>query len=309
MSSTDNNNNRICIANECANCGKGEEESSSLKACTACKLVKYCNRECQIAHRPQHKKECRKRVKEIHDENLFKVVELEECPICFLLLPSLLTGGRYMSCCGKVICSGCIHAPVYDNQGNKVTQKKCPFCRTPTPTSEPEAMKRFKKRLEVGDAIAIHYQGNYYRAGRNGYRQDYTKALELHHRAAELGHVKSYLNIGNAYYKGRGVEVDMKRANHYYELAAMGGERQARYNLGIMEKNAGNLDRAIKHYMIAARDGYSDSVKKIQEMYSNGYATKEDYTKALQTYQKYLSEIKSEQRDKAAESNEDCRYY
>ena len=55
----------------CANCGKGEEESDKLKACTACTMVKYCNRECQIAHRKQHKKECRKRAAEIHDEKLF----------------------------------------------------------------------------------------------------------------------------------------------------------------------------------------------------------------------------------------------
>jgi len=70
----------------CANCGKGEESTGSLKACTACKLVKYCNRECQIAHRPQHKKECRKRVAELHDEALFKQPPLEhgDCPICFL---------------------------------------------------------------------------------------------------------------------------------------------------------------------------------------------------------------------------------
>ena len=37
----------------CANCGEGEESSGDLKACTACKMVKYCNRDCQIAHRPQ----------------------------------------------------------------------------------------------------------------------------------------------------------------------------------------------------------------------------------------------------------------
>ena len=54
----------------CANCGKGEDESNKLKACTACKLAKYCSRECQIAHRPQHKKECKKRAAELHDEEL-----------------------------------------------------------------------------------------------------------------------------------------------------------------------------------------------------------------------------------------------
>ena len=59
----------------CANCGK---EGTDLKSCTACKLVKYCNRDCQIAHRPQHKKECRKRVAELHDEKLFKQPPPEE---------------------------------------------------------------------------------------------------------------------------------------------------------------------------------------------------------------------------------------
>ena len=34
--------------------------------------VKYCNRECQIAHRPQHKKECKQRAAELHEEALFK---------------------------------------------------------------------------------------------------------------------------------------------------------------------------------------------------------------------------------------------
>ena len=56
----------------CANCGKGEESNGDLKACTACKLVKYCNRDCQIAHRPLHKKACKKRAAELHDEELFK---------------------------------------------------------------------------------------------------------------------------------------------------------------------------------------------------------------------------------------------
>jgi len=51
--------------NICANCGKGEEESDNLKTCTACKLVKYCNRDCQIAHRSQHKKACKKRAAEL----------------------------------------------------------------------------------------------------------------------------------------------------------------------------------------------------------------------------------------------------
>ena len=89
----------------------------------------------------------------------------------------------------------------------------------------------------------------------------------------------------------------------------MGGSAVARYNLGINEEEAGNMDRALRHHMIAVRDGENDSLKEIQELYSNGHATKEVYTKALQSYQKYLGEIKSEQRDKAAAADEEYRYY
>ena len=41
-------------------------------------------------------------------------------------------------------------------------------------------------------------------------------------------------------------------------------------------------------------------------MYSNGDATKEDYTKALQSYQTYLRGIKSRQRDEAAADEDVC---
>jgi len=298
------------VVSVCANCGKGEEESHKLKNCTACKMVKYCSRECQIAHRPQHKKECRKRAAELHDIELFKQPPPEEeCPICFQQLPTLHTGWKYMSCCGKEICSGCAHAPLFDNQGNKVDNTKCAFCRTPAPTSEEELIEREWKRAEDGDAEAIYNLGYFYNEGFYGLRQDYTKALELLHRAGKLGCTEAYKFIGFAYLQGRGVEVDKKKANHYNELAAIGGCPQARHNLGTMEGKAGNHDRALKHYMIAARSGCNGSLEMIKQMYSNGLATKEDYTKALQSYQTYLGEVKSKQRDEAAAADEENRYY
>ena len=300
----------------CANCGKGEEDTSSnLKACTACKMVKYCNRECQVAHRPQHKKECKKRAKELHDEKLFNSSHHNgDCPICFVPLPTLKSGSRYMSCCGKIICSGCSYAPVYDNQGNKVDndkQNECPFCRTLAPKSEKETIKRLNKRIEAGDAIAVCTLGYYYRDGKCGMPRDYVKALELFHRAGELGFARAYSCIGYAYDYGRGVEVDEKKATHYYELGAMGGNVDARYNLGCVEVDAGNMDRALKHYMLAVGSGHATSLERIKEFFveGEGYATKDDYTKALRSYQAYLSEIKSAQRDEAAAASQENRYY
>ena len=89
----------------------------------------------------------------------------------------------------------------------------------------------------------------------------------------------------------------------------MGGFATARHNLGCAEARGGNWDRALKHYMVAAGDGHDDSVKGIQQLYMAGNATKEDYTSALLAYQKYLDEIRSEQRDNAAAYRDYYKYY
>ena len=213
------------------------------------------------------------------------------------------SGRRYMSCCGKIICSGCSYANVYDNHGNIIVEKKCPFCRTPYAADE-EDIKRLKKRMEVGDANAFSMMGCYHSNGRYGLPQDSVKAIELWHKAGKFG----YTNLGIAYYNGEGVERDKKMAKHYYELAAMGGNVVARHNLGADEYNAGNYDRALKHYMIAAKGGHTRS-KNIQQLYMDGLATKDDYAKALRSHQAYLVEIKSDQRDKAAAFRDVYRYY
>jgi len=312
-------NNGISI---CANCGK--EGSSDMNTCNKCKMATYCNAACKKKHRHKHKKDCEEHQRladecatkfltnlaEIRDEKLFKQPPpAEDCQICFLRMPSFNSGRKYMACCGKNICSGCAHAPLYDDQGNEVDNDKCPFCRTLFPSGK-EVVQMLINRMEKDDAETIHSIGCNYSEGLNGFPQDYVKALELYHHAAELGYSEAYSTIACLYEDGEGVEVDEKMAVHYYELAAMMGSVTARYNLGNSEIRAGNMDRALKHYMIAVKDGHADSLQEIQDLFTSGHATKEDYTKALRSYQAYLSEIKSRQRDEAAAADEEkCRYY
>ena len=200
---------------------------------------------------------------------------------CFLLLPTLNSGRKYYSCCGKRICSGCSYA-VEKTKERAISL--CPFCRVPTHTSDEEANERDKKLADAGNASATYNLGVYYRDGKYGFRQDHDKALKLWHRAGDLGCSEAYTNIGYAYDTGSGVEVDKKKAKHCYKLSAMGGNATARYNLGRDELQRGNLDRAVRHHMIAIRGGYHNSLNMIKQLYSNGHATKEDYTKALQAY-------------------------
>ena len=272
----------------------------------------YCNAACKKKHRHKHKIECERRVAELHDEKLFKQPPtLDDCPICFLRLPSLNSGRVYMSCCGKIICRGCTHA--FQSRAYEAGRQKedniCPFCRARPPNSDEEKIKQYKKRLELNDTQAICNLGCLYSQGQLGIRQNHAKALALFHRAVDLGYAEACSSIGHAYQNGLGVTVDEKKARWYYELAAMGGCEESRHNLGCIEQQAGNMDRALKHWMIAAKDGEDDSFENIKCMYMEGIARKEDYTEALRLYQAYIDEIKSDQRDQAAAYNAQYRYY
>ena len=104
-----------------------------------------------------------------------------------------------------------------------------------SPCHEQEIVKRNEKRIEMNDPIAMKGIGCMYRDGDCGLPQDYAKALEFWHRAGELGCAEAYSCMGYAYSNGRGVDVDMKKATYYFELAAMRGNAEARHNLGVME--------------------------------------------------------------------------
>ena len=210
-------------------------------------------------------------------EALFNQRRNEECPICMISLP---TYGRcttqYQSCCGKELCFGCIYADTKADNRMII----CPFCRTPMPTSDREIIERIKERAAAGDARAINILGGYYYRGVMGLPQDYGKAMELLLRAGELGCVSSYAYIADAHFYGEGVERDIKKAQHYWELAVIGGDVDARHNLGCIEAHAGNMNRAVKHWMMSAGAGLDHSLKKIREGFLKGYATKADFEKA-----------------------------
>jgi len=216
-----------------------------------------------------------------------------------------------MHCCGKTICTGCIitvQSRAYQ-AGRQEEDDVCPFCRSPPPKSDEEKIKRYEKRIELNDADAFHCLGCSYFIGSHGLPQNYAKALELWHRAGELGSASAYHGVGVAYRNGHGVEKDEKKAVYYWELAAMGGGVEARGLLGVRDLEAGNWNRALRHFKVAVKDGSSMSLTGIRAMYEDGHATKDDYAIALRSYQVYLDEIKSDQRDKAAACNDEYKYY
>ena len=91
---------------------------------------------------------------------------------------------------------------------------------------------------------------------------------------------------------------------HHLEEAAIGGHPIARHNLGSFEKNNGMIDRAVKHWIIAAKLGFDLSLDSVKELYKTGNVSKEDFTAALRGYQAAIEAANSPQRKEVEEYTE-----
>ena len=153
--------------------------------------------------------------------------------------------------------------------------------------------------MNKGNSEAFNHLAVFYAEGINGMPQDRQKANELYLKAGELGCADGYFNLGMSYDQGRGVGVDMKKAKHYFELAAMNGHVQARYNIGCLEGEAGNDHRALKHFILAARAGFEMSLDMVKRGFMTGMLTQDEYANILRAYHERQKEMKNDVRDKA----------
>ena len=277
----------------CANCGIAGVDNIKLKTCGGgCDLVKYCSTKCRGEHREQHKEGCKKRANKLHDDDLFRQpdgIHRGECPICFL--PMTLDKNVFYTCCSEWICQGCIRTHMISSG-----EKRCPFCRAPQVLDKEESKKRQMKRIEANDPAALCFRGKMCKQ-----EGDCDTAFEYYSKAAELGDADAQYFLGRMYWQGESVEKDEEKAVYHLEKAAISGHPQARQNLAAVEAENGNMGRAVKHMIIAAKLGFDYSMKQLLSMYKDGYITKDEYGATLRTHQAAIDATKSEQRDAADE--------
>lgn len=293
------------ISSCCASCGIAEVDALKLMTCTACKLVRYCSVACQKHHRPQHKQACKKRVAELRDDLLFTQPESScygDCPICFLPMPIDKNERSEMSCCCKAICDGCFYADMPRQlklNGSLLQQQAacpyCPYCRHSVPETLAEFNENKIRRAEANDPAALRAVGYiYHRKGQ------YDKAFHYWTKSAGLGNAISHYYLSLMFWKGEGVEKDEKKRVFHLEEAAIAGHPDSRYNLGLIELNDGSTERAVKHFIIAAKLGEEESVQILKEGYEYGIVSKDDFAAALRAHQAAVDAMKSPQREAAA---------
>ncbi|KAK1733630.1 hypothetical protein QTG54_015673 [Skeletonema marinoi] len=280
----------------CASCGIAEVDDIKLSECADCDLAKYCSDACQKEHKSQHEEACKKRAAELRDEILFRQPEsshLGDCPICCLPLPLDLKKSVMQACCSKIICKGCSHANgMREIEGS--LQQRCPFCRKPSIETDEEGDKRWMKRIEANDSVAVTQKGiQQFKKG------DYSSAFEYFTRAAELGDVEAHYSLSCTYRDGHGVEKDTEKKMYHQKLAAIGGHPSARLNLACSEGKCGNIERAVQHFIIAATQVDDESIKALMSAFKGGEVRKDVLAAALRAHQAAVDATKSPQRDAA----------
>jgi len=205
-----------------------------------------------------------------------------------------------MVCCTKLICDGCVYAN-YLCKREELLDAACPFCRHPAPKNEEEIHLHNMKRVEAKDPVAMQQLGI-----KHYDEEDYDRSFEYWTKAAELGDVGAHLLLSLLYQNGYGVEKDETKLIYHLEEAAIGGHPTARYNLVRHEERANRIDRAVRHFIIAASLGYDDSLQALKKCYANGDISKEEFAAALRAHQAAVDATKSPQRE-AAERNPDFR--
>ena len=147
---------------------------------------------------------------------------------------------------------------------------------------------------------------------------DYRSAFEYFAKAATLGDAEAHCKLACLYYNGLGVEKDNRKYSHHLEEAAIRGHLSARYYLGCNEwqsdntptalnpvdisatpKNNFNAKKAVKHWIIAAKQGDDRSIKALMKVFKGGFVRKEELAAVLRAHHAAVEGTKSPQREDA----------
>lgn len=189
----------------------------------------------------------------------------KECPICFLPFPLFPhsvsgSGSAFLSCCEKMVCSGCYYKNGMANRESGV-EIKCAFCRNPmrNECSESDYVNKMNKLVRNGNPDACMEMAKKYTNERFGVPRSerdalemYIRALEMYIRAAQLGDAAAFRYISEYYQGGLVVERDTSKQRAFLEIAVKKGSIDARHFLACLIAESGDVDNAIQHLKIAA---------------------------------------------------------
>jgi len=140
-----------------------------------------------------------------------------------------------------------------------------------------------------------------YQKGVNAYnKKDYVTALTEWKPLAQQGDVDAQLMVGQLYHRGLGVRQNLRTAMNWYSAAALRGQSDAAYSLGMLLADRQDYRGAHTWWLIASSQGQPDAQNDLGVMYDNGYGVKRDYVLAYMWF-----DVAASQGDQESTRNRD----
>ena len=137
------------------------------------------------------------------------------------------------------------------------------------PAKDTSEVARLIPLAEKGDAKAQYHLANMYMDGK-GVEQDISKAIHLYEMSADRGCMEAQHYLGVIYDKGRGATRDDAKARKWYCLAAEGGIAVSQYNCAVflIQGRGGEKDRktAIAWLKKSADQGYQEAGRALRSI-------------------------------------------
>ncbi|HEY9715101.1 MAG TPA: tetratricopeptide repeat protein [Chroococcales cyanobacterium] len=144
-------------------------------------------------------------------------------------------------------------------------------------------------KANQGDPHALTTLGFMYHHGK-GVHQDYSKALELYTKAADLGHADALCHLGFMYNHGMGVKQDRAKALELYKQAAEKNCPAAFNDLGYMYVRGiavpANYNEAVEMFKKAAALDDPHGMLNLGWMYLEGKGVDKDPLRAARLFEK-----------------------
>lgn len=144
-----------------------------------------------------------------------------------------------------------------------------------------DAQALFRRAADAGFVTSMLALGQLHESGRlaaDG-RPEVAAAFHWWRLAAERGSVQAMVEVGTAYYLGRGAALDKAQAAHWYRQAAQAGEVGAQYLIAAMYESgdgvAADLWLAAHWYAQAAANGDVAAPGKLAEVQRRQLAARE----------------------------------
>ncbi|MVT12068.1 SEL1-like repeat protein [Chitinophaga tropicalis] len=119
--------------------------------------------------------------------------------------------------------------------------------------------------------------------------RQYNKAIDLFHKAIDLGHIEAMTDLGFVYEVEEGF-IDYEQAFEWYTKAAEKGEMYAMNNLGLAylhgRGTVADTDKAVYWFEKAVEKEHKDAYVVLGEIYYREEYERVDHTKALEYYWK-----------------------